>query len=179
MACHVYDFVYYKVLTILVCDMQFEDIKTQRFMWTKLIEMMLKHRFPKPNFKEFMVDNAQANWNVIKIVYGLRDPYVRMVDKEHTYLFHWIESFNKHTEQMIKLSCKMNIRLFAISTTMPHPLGTLIGHYALIRCWWLSFRVAYEVSAHELSNWLSLWHFYVRQWGGFMVHVSTYSLNFL
>jgi len=70
MACHVYDFVYYKVLTILVCDMQFEDTKTQRFMWTKIIEMMLKHRFPKPNFKEFMVDNAQANWNVIKIVYG-------------------------------------------------------------------------------------------------------------
>jgi hypothetical protein len=58
MACHVYDFVYYKMLTILVCDMQFEGTEVQQFMWTKLIEMMLKHKFPKPYFKGFIVDNA-------------------------------------------------------------------------------------------------------------------------
>jgi hypothetical protein len=27
MACHVYDLVYYKVMTIVVCDMQFKDTK--------------------------------------------------------------------------------------------------------------------------------------------------------
>jgi hypothetical protein len=57
-------------------------------MWTKLIEMMLKHMFSKPNFKGFMVDNAQANWNFIKIVYGSRDPFIKMVNKECTCLFH-------------------------------------------------------------------------------------------
>jgi hypothetical protein len=57
-------------------------------MWTKLNEMMLKHGFLKPNFKGFMVDSAQANWNAPRIVYGSRDPYVKMVDKERTYLFH-------------------------------------------------------------------------------------------
>jgi hypothetical protein len=46
---------------------------------------MLKHGFPKPNFKEFMAGSAQVNWNAVKIVYGSRDPYVRVVDKEHTY----------------------------------------------------------------------------------------------
>jgi hypothetical protein len=49
---------------------------------------MLKNRFPKPNFKGLMVDNAQANWNIIIIIYGSRDFYVRMVDKEHICLFH-------------------------------------------------------------------------------------------
>jgi hypothetical protein len=40
-------------------------------MWTKLNEMMLKHGFPKPNFKEFMGDSAQVNWNVAKISSGV------------------------------------------------------------------------------------------------------------
>jgi len=48
-------------------------------MWTKFNETMLKHEFPKPNFKGFMADNAQANWNIIRIVYGSGDPFVRMV----------------------------------------------------------------------------------------------------
>jgi hypothetical protein len=49
-----------------------------------------------------MVDNTQANWNVIIIVYGSKDPSVRMVDEECTCLFNWIQSFNKHTKQLIK-----------------------------------------------------------------------------
>jgi hypothetical protein len=57
-------------------------------MWTKLNETMLKHEFPKPNFKGFMANNTQAKWNVVKIVYGFKDPFVMMVDKEHTHLFH-------------------------------------------------------------------------------------------
>jgi hypothetical protein len=35
-----------------------------------------------------MADNTQANWNAFRIVYGLGDPYVKMVDKESTCLFH-------------------------------------------------------------------------------------------
>ncbi len=49
-----------------------------------------------------MVDNTQTNWNVVRIVYGLGDPSIRMVDKEHTYLFHWSHSIDKHTKQLIK-----------------------------------------------------------------------------
>jgi hypothetical protein len=57
-------------------------------MWTKLNEMMMKYGFLKPNFKGFMADGAQANWNMVIIIYGSGDPYVKMVDKERTYLFH-------------------------------------------------------------------------------------------
>jgi hypothetical protein len=54
-------------------------------MWTKFSETMLNHSFLKPNFKGFMVNSAQINWNMVIIVYGLGDPFVRMVDKEHTF----------------------------------------------------------------------------------------------
>jgi hypothetical protein len=67
-------------------------------MWTKLNETMLKHKFPKLDFKGFMVDKTQTNWNVVIIIYGSKDPFVRMVDKECTYLFHWTQSLNKNTK---------------------------------------------------------------------------------
>jgi hypothetical protein len=88
--------------------------------------MMLKHKFPKPNFKGFMVDNVKANWNMVKIVYGSEDPFVKIVDKEQTCLFHYTQSFVKHTKKKSNLSCKMNTRLFATSTRLLHPLGKLI-----------------------------------------------------
>jgi hypothetical protein len=58
MVCHVYDHVYCKTFTIVVCDMQFKDTEAQQIMWTRLNEMMLQHGFPKPNFKGFMADNT-------------------------------------------------------------------------------------------------------------------------
>jgi hypothetical protein len=36
MACHVCDPKYYKVMTIIVCDMQSKDVKTQHIMWKKV-----------------------------------------------------------------------------------------------------------------------------------------------
>jgi hypothetical protein len=39
-------------------------------MWTKFNETMLKHGFLKPNFKEFMTDSAQTNWNDVRTIYG-------------------------------------------------------------------------------------------------------------
>ncbi len=49
---------------------------------------MQKRDFPKLNFKGFMADNTEANWNTVRIVYGSGDPSVRMIDKECTCLFH-------------------------------------------------------------------------------------------
>jgi hypothetical protein len=48
---------------------------------------MANNGVPNPNFKGFMVDNAQANWNVIRIVYGNKNESELMVDKKHTCFF--------------------------------------------------------------------------------------------
>jgi hypothetical protein len=71
-------------------------------MWTKLNVTMMKHIFLKPNFKGFMANSAQVNWNAIKMVYGFGDAIIRMHDKEQTCLFHWTHSLDKHTKQLIK-----------------------------------------------------------------------------
>ncbi len=88
MACNVYALVYYKITTIAICDMQLEDINVQGMLWRKFKEVILKHDGIKPNFKGFMPKNAKANWNEVKIINGIKDPTVKMVDKEHTCLFH-------------------------------------------------------------------------------------------
>jgi hypothetical protein len=52
-------------------------------MWTKLNATMQKHGFHKLNSKGFVADIRQDTWtnyNVVKIVYGFRDPIVKMVD---------------------------------------------------------------------------------------------------
>jgi len=59
MACHVYDSTYYKVMTIAIYNMQFENTKAQQIMWTKLNTTMLKHGFHKLNSKGFIVDIEQ------------------------------------------------------------------------------------------------------------------------
>ncbi len=46
-----------------------------------------------------MANNTQANWNVIRIIYGFGDPFAKMVDKKYTYLFHWTKSLNRHTKK--------------------------------------------------------------------------------
>ncbi len=52
-------------------------------------------------FKGFMANGVQANWNVVRIVYEIKDLMVKMVDKKMTYFFHWTQSLDKHTKQLI------------------------------------------------------------------------------
>ncbi len=87
MGCHIYNLVYYKVMMITVYDMQSEDIESQCILWRKLNIIVEKKGLGMPIFKGFMVDGAQANWNDVCIVYGTRDPMVKMVDKKWTYFF--------------------------------------------------------------------------------------------
>jgi hypothetical protein len=49
---------------------------------------MLKYDVDEIVFKGFMAHNAQANWNVIRIIYGAGDPTVKMVNKDRTSFFH-------------------------------------------------------------------------------------------
>jgi hypothetical protein len=39
---------------------------------------------------------------MVRIVYGSGDPSIKMVDKERTCLFHWTQSLDKHTKQLIR-----------------------------------------------------------------------------
>jgi hypothetical protein len=49
---------------------------------------MANNGAPNPNFKGFMANNAQTNWNIVRIVYGSGDANELMVDKNQTCFFH-------------------------------------------------------------------------------------------
>ena len=65
MACHVYDSSYCRVMTIAVCDMQSEDVAAQIVFWRNLNAVVMRHGVEEPNFKGFMADSTQANWNAV------------------------------------------------------------------------------------------------------------------
>ncbi len=99
---------------------------------------MLKHGFRKRNFKGFMIDNTQTNWNVVRIVYGSRDPSIMMVDKEHTYLFHWNHSLDKCTKQLFKPKLQDEHKALCHQYKNGKSLRD-----ADIHSWWLSFGVIF------------------------------------
>jgi len=88
MDCHMYDSQYKKVMTISTCDMQSEDMKIQVQFWGCLNNVMSKNRVDHPNFKGFMADNAMANWNAVRIVYGNGLANEKMENQERTWLLH-------------------------------------------------------------------------------------------
>jgi len=57
LTCHMYDPIYYKMMIIVMCDMQSKNIEVQSVMWRKLNKVIAKEGVPNPNF---MVDGAQA-----------------------------------------------------------------------------------------------------------------------
>jgi len=81
MAYHIYDAIYYKVMTITICDMQSKDTEAQCILWRKLNIVVEKKGLGVPIFKGFMVDGAQANENDVHVVYGIGNLIIKMVDK--------------------------------------------------------------------------------------------------
>jgi hypothetical protein len=73
MACHVYDLVYYKVMMIAIFDMQSRDTEVQCVLWKKFNAIVEKKWLGTLVFKGFMADGVQTNWDVIHIVYEIRD----------------------------------------------------------------------------------------------------------
>jgi 5'(3')-deoxyribonucleotidase len=107
-------------------------------MWTKLNETMLG----------FMADSAQANWNVIKIVYGYGDPSIRMVDIECTYLFHWTQSFDRRTKKLMKPELQNQHNILCHQYKNAKSLRKANNIYVAIHCWWLSSEVTSKESVH-------------------------------
>ncbi len=57
-------------------------------MWFSLVRVLEKHGVTNPNFKGFMDDSAQANFNVVWRIFGVKDPTIMMLDKKCTCLLH-------------------------------------------------------------------------------------------
>ena len=177
-ACHVYDSQYCKVLTIACCDMQSKDGTTQIYFWENLNVVMVENDVSKVNFKRFMTDNAQANWNAVRMIYGDGDPTLPMVVRERTCLFHWYASLDNVIQKYIKPSLQFQHKQICKDYKDAKTMDDAETKYHVIRSWWLSSGAASEEGILGLSEWLGFWHFRYRQWGGHMLFVSTYQISF-
>jgi hypothetical protein len=52
-------------MTIVICDMQLKDVDSQVLMWRALVKFMKANGVHMPQFKRFIVDSVQANYNVL------------------------------------------------------------------------------------------------------------------
>lgn len=172
MACHVYDPVYQRVMTIAVCDMQSKDTESQQLMWEALIHVMASNGLPSPNFVGFMADSAQANFNADRIVFGTEDPKVPMPGRERTCLFQWTQSLDRHTKADIKPDMQSMHRQLCKQYKDAKTMGEANTLFQTIRAWWYSSGAASEDSMRALEDWFAFWHFRYRQWGAAMTTVS-------
>ena len=119
----------------------------------------MRHGFEEPNFKGFMVDSAQANWNAVRIVYGSGDPAIRMTSRERTCLFHWTQSLEKHTKANIRADLQRQHKLLCKGYKNSTTLAEAEERYLVIRVWWLSSGATTMEGLPNLELWLTFWHF--------------------
>jgi hypothetical protein len=98
---HIYNPDYCSVMTIDVCDMQSEKVDAQEHIWMSLLTVTEKHGLSNINFKGFMCDSAQTNFNTVKVIFGSGDPTIPMENRERTCLFHWKMALERHTKKLI------------------------------------------------------------------------------
>jgi hypothetical protein len=60
---HAIDLIYCKMMIITICNMQLKDMNAQCVMWQKLNKVMVKNGVLHTNFKGFMANGVQTNWN--------------------------------------------------------------------------------------------------------------------
>jgi hypothetical protein len=152
--------------------MQSKDAAAHMVLWKNLNDVMARHGIPKPKFKGFMADSTQANWNVVKMIYGSGDSTIPMKDQERTYLFHWAQSLEKHTKADIHADLQHQHRQLYRQYKNTTSASESETRYLAIRAWWLSSEATTEQGLSRLELWLAFWHFRYRQWDGFMQLVS-------
>jgi hypothetical protein len=87
---------------------------------------------------------------------------------------HWTVSMERHTATHIKPDLQQQHKLLCKQYKDANTPEQSESRYLAIRAWWLSSRAASEEGIRDLDTWLAFWHFWYRQWGGFMQLVSTH-----
>ena len=99
---------------------------------------MAENNVPNINFKGFITNSAQANWNAVRTIYRDDDPSLPMVTRERTYLFYWSASLDKVTQKYIKPSLQFQHKQICKCYKEAKTMDDAEIKYHVIRSWWLS-----------------------------------------
>ena len=133
-------------------------------MWILMLALLKCHGIENVNFKGFMADSAQTNFNAIRKICGSGDKSIPMEGKERTCQFHWSMALNRHTKQLIKpeLQAK-HIELCHKYQSCTCKADAELA-LAALKAWWFSSGACSESSLKELTSWIDFWHFRFEQW---------------
>lgn len=168
MACHVYDPKFRRVLTIACCEFQCEDTSTQVLFWQNLNAVAIRNGVLNPNFAGFMADTAQANWNAVRIVYGTGKAEDKMVERERTCDFHWVQSLESHCKSYIDPPYHEQFMKLTRQYKNAPTIQKATELYTSLMTWLGSSKTTSAEGLKHLEDWLIFWHHRYRQWGGFM-----------
>ncbi len=90
------------------------------------------------------------------------DVSMKMVDKEQTCLFHWIQQFDRHTKQLIASKLQVRHKALCFEYKNATSLEEADVRYVTIWSWWYSLGAVAESAIHKLNNWFGFWHFCVK-----------------
>jgi hypothetical protein len=124
-----------------------------------MLNVLDKNGVANMNFKGFMCDSAQANFNAMQVLFGSGDPKVPMENKERTCMFHWKMALERHTKQLIKPELQSEHIRLCQDYRMCQSIGEVDSKLASIKALWFSSRAASEFGLKELNNWIGFWHF--------------------
>jgi hypothetical protein len=142
--------------------MQYEYGVFQTLFWENLNSVMSENGVSKLNFKGFMADSAQTNWNAVKNIYDEGDPSLPMVCCERTCLFYWLQNLDSVTQKYTKTSLQFQHNQLCKNYKDAKTIDEAETKYHVIRSRWLSSRAATEKGILDLSEWLGFWHFHYR-----------------
>ena len=155
MGIHIYDLENCKVMTIAVCDMQSDSSNAHTQVWLSKLNILDKNGMSNVNFKGFMCNSAQINFNVVRILFGSGDPTVPMENKERTCQFHWRMSLECHTKQLIRLDLQAKYIRLCQEYQKYQSLLDADATMASIKAWWFSSRTVSKLGLKELHDWIS------------------------
>jgi hypothetical protein len=107
-----------------------------------------------------MADNAQANWNVIRVMYANGDATIPMKDQKRTCLLNWTQSLEKHTKANIRADLQDQHRLLYKQYKNVASSFESKTFYLAIMAWWLSSGATTTQGLSWLELWLVFWHFH-------------------
>ena len=161
---HIYDPVFCKIVTIYICDIMYKMADAHEQMWLSMVSLLSWYGVKNVNFKGFMADSAQANFNAVRKIFGSGDKSIPMEGKEQTCQFYWSMALDCHTRQLIKP--KLQARHIELCNDYWKCRSKADVDLAMvsIKAWWFSCGACSKSALKELSSWLDFWHFCYDQW---------------
>ena len=172
MAAHVYDHHLQRLLTIAVCEMKLVNKENQIKFWKIFNEVVGCARLPKPKFRGFMADAAQANYNAVCHVYGVTDGLNGIPDElvrvttigtnkpdtiMSTCYFHFVQSICDHTNKWI-LEKFWTHHIEMCKHWANAPANDEFWRIAQeLEDWWTTSSVVEESNIQHMLAWKSWW----------------------